>query len=171
MRTRLAAGLVAAVLGCGAPAPTPCENGDYKPTEADFDCTLSWPQVGQLRVINRCNAQSQAESVANSNDSGRRFPVGTIVQLMPGEAMVKRGPGFDTANHDWEYFVLGGSPAGTRIKQRGTTEVSNDVGKCLDCHAGGKEFDYICQDGHGCDRLPLPRSVIASQQYTDLRCP
>ena len=38
------------------------------------------------------------------------YPVGTIVQLVPQEAMVKRRKGFNPATRDWEFFFLRTTP-------------------------------------------------------------
>ncbi len=117
-------------------------------------------------------------SVARSADGGT-FPVGTVVQLNPAEAMVKRAPGFDGTSNDWEFFTLDVSDAGTTITARGGgSSVSNANGTCLGCHLPAQaQWDLICGDdpdggaltAHGCIPLPVPNSVLAS--LMDPRCP
>jgi mono/diheme cytochrome c family protein len=44
-------------------------------------------------------------------------------------------------------------------------------GNCLSCHGKARpEFDFVCEQGHGCDPLPLPDSVIQTVQASDPRC-
>ncbi len=171
-KTLVLRGVVAVMLAlaaCSEPESTACKDGDFVATEADFTCLLDWESVGRLRFRNACGQRADTQRMLTDRQPGQQFPVGTIIQLQPLEAMVKRRLGFDPPNQDWEYFKLGGSPAGTSIKERGTT-LTNDVGSCRDCHAGGKEYDFVCQEGHGCDPLPVPNAVLASGQYRDVRC-
>ncbi|MBI5495068.1 MAG: hypothetical protein HY904_08565 [Deltaproteobacteria bacterium] len=156
-------------VACGARAPGVCGD-DYEATVADFDCLLALPEVKGVRVLNRCGAQPAAEAILRDGAQGARFPVGTILQVIPTEAMVKRGPGYDPANHDWEYVMLGGNPVGSRITDRGRAEVHNPVGSCLECHAGARDYDFICAGGHGCDALPLPHTALEALQRMDARC-
>ena len=57
------------------------------------------------------------------NEQGRISAVG---------GMIKRSPGYDAANGDWEYFYYGGEGefANGRIKS------------CIDCHRSAKSKDY-----------------------------
>ena len=50
-------------------------------------------------------------AVANDPEGGV-YPVGTVIQLIPQEAMVKRAPGFDPGSNDWEFFTLDVTAAG-----------------------------------------------------------
>lgn len=65
-------------------------------------------------------------AVANAADGGV-YPPGSVVQLVPGEAMVKRAPGFSPVTNDWEFFELDTSPAGTEIRKRGFADVGYDL--------------------------------------------
>jgi len=89
------------------------------------------------------------------NESGRdammtaaepKFPQGSIIvkeklldkggskaELLT--AMIKRGPGFNPTNGDWEYFVLNGE--GVKVEARGKLE------NCQACHSTKKETDYV----------------------------
>jgi hypothetical protein len=100
------------------------------------------------------------------------YPVGTIIQLVPQEAMVKRAPGFDPASNDWEFFALEVSPTGTTIVTRGGAEVINRFGgtSCADCHRKAQpQFDFVCEQTNGCDPLPISNEIIAAVQRADPR--
>jgi hypothetical protein len=119
----------------------------------DFTCMTDWPQVERSHYFNVFGHTEEALTVASVG--GGPFPVGTIVQLFPTEAMVKRGSGFSPATHDWEYLTLDVDSGHTIITQRGTLEPKNIVGTCQSCHAhGDPSFDFVCGDTHGCAALP-----------------
>jgi hypothetical protein len=106
------------------------------------------------------------------------YPVGSVVQLVPTEVMVKREQGFNTVTKDWEFFELAVSDKGSEITVRGAFEVVNKFGgNCFGCHIKAKpEFDLICEQDHGCDPITLPNGVVLSQemikgaQARDPRC-
>ena len=178
--------------GSGAAAPAPAEAGpggqpeggaaleDYVPDAASFDCVkgAQWTQVGASVFKNVLGHTAEMLAVARSADGGV-FPVGTVVQLVPQEASVKRGPGFSAASHDWEFFSLGVSDAGTTINTRGgNAAVLNAFGmSCLNCHGqAARQWDLLCGDvsggnSHGCAPLPLAGPQLANLRATDPRCP
>jgi hypothetical protein len=106
------------------------------------------------------------------------YPVGSVVQLVPTEVMIKREAGFNAVTKDWEFFELQVSEAGSKIHVRGAFEVVNKFGgNCFACHIKAKpEFDLICEQSHGCDPILLPNGTELSQamikgiQKTDPRC-
>ena len=110
-------------------------------------------------------------AVANSEEGGV-YPEGSVVQLVPGEAMIKRAAGFSPETSDWEFFELDVSPEGTAIRKRGFADVVNRFdGNCFDCHVKAEpQWDLISDNTHGCDPIPLTRSIIATIQKTDPRC-
>lgn len=122
-------------------------------------------------VDNRLGHLDEAIAVAEDTDGGGAYPVGTIIQLIPQEAMVKRAPGFDAGSNDWEFFSLQVSPEGTEILTRGGAEVVNQFGgSCADCHSLARpEFDFVCEDDHGCEPLPIGDDVIQGVQDGDPR--
>ena len=73
------------------------------------------------------------------------YPPGSVVQLVPTEAMVKREPGFSPATGDWEFFELEVSASGSKIRTRGFADVNNRFGKnCFACHVPAREpWDFI----------------------------
>ncbi len=146
------------------------EDLDMQPE--DFVCILGWDKVRKFRVTNLLGHLDETLAVAN-DPAGGVYPVGTVIQLIPNEAMVKRRPGFAPDNSDWEYFFLATSADGTTISARGTKEVVNGLGgNCFDCHAkAAPQWDRICEEGHGCDPLPFTAEQIEMVQQGDPRCP
>jgi hypothetical protein len=110
-------------------------------------------------------------AIASAEDGGV-YPVGSVVQLVPTEVMVKREAGFNAVTKDWEYFELDVSPTGTKILTRGADEVKNRFGNsCQDCHVkAAPQFDLICKTDHGCDPIPINDVMIRALQKTDPRC-
>src|SRR3954471_8247106 len=99
------------------------------------------------------------------------FPVGTVMQLVPQEAMVKRRAGFSPSTNDWEFFSLDVSAKGTKILSRGGAKVLNRFGgSCAGCHsAAAPQFDFICGKNHGCAPLPVGDDAFAFLVRTDPR--
>ena len=90
-------------------------------------------------VDNRLGHLQQTLAVANAPKGGT-YPVGTILQLVPQEAMVKRRKGFDPATKDWEFFFLTTDATGTKIVTRGSDDVVNRFGgNCAACHAAADD--------------------------------
>jgi hypothetical protein len=110
-------------------------------------------------------------AVANSAEGGK-YPEGSLVQLVPGEVMVKHGEGFSPATKDWEFFELDVSPEGSKIRKRGFVDVVNRFGgNCFACHIQPKPQWYLVgETGHGGDPIPLTKEVLALLQKTDPRC-
>jgi len=165
--------LVMLSVHCASSTPPPEDADctfDYVPVEADFTCSQDWTQVGNMRITNRCGLKDEAVRVATDSRPGERYPVGTLITLMTGEAMAKRGARWDQGNQSWEYFKLSVSPRGASIDARGAAEVKNDVGSCLDCHAGARDFDFVCRTDHGCEDLPVSGAQLAITQTLDPRC-
>src|SRR5262245_55387444 len=102
---------VALLAACGSPsggggggqASEPPAPEEFAAQASDFDCLLNWARVRNMRIANKLGHLEEALRFAEDLPVGGQFPVGTIVQLVPGEAMVKRGPDFDPENHNWEY--------------------------------------------------------------------
>lgn len=144
---------------------------DFDPTPQDFQCILGWTQVRKFYITNKLGKLDEALAVAN-NPSGGDYPVGTIIQLIPQEAMVKRRAGFSADTHDWEFFSLSPSASGTVIQSRGTTDVVNGLGgNCFNCHSQAQpQYDLICEETHGCAPLPFTADQIMAVQQSDPRC-
>jgi hypothetical protein len=97
------------------------------------------------------------------------YPEGTIVRMIPQEAMVKRSKAAFPKSNGWEYFALAVTPQGTTVRARGD-EASNRLGTCQSCHAGATKSDYLCGGGPGCAAVPLTEAQIAQLQTADPRC-
>lgn len=152
------------------PGPTPTA-ADFEASASDFECILDWAEVRHFRITNKLGMLDEALALANNPEAGRQYPVGTIIQLFPGEAMVKRGPTYDPENNNWEYFELAASAAGTEVRVRGRDDVINMFGgQCWGCHVAARDFDFICEEGHGCIDLPIGPDVIRALQEGDPRC-
>ena len=145
--------------------------GTVEVNDDTFGCIRDMTPVRGFYVDNLSGDVEGTLAVANAADGGV-YPPGSVVQLVPGEAMVKRGPGVSPATNDWEFFELDASPDGTEIRKRGFADVVNRFGgNCLACHAKAEpKWDMICETGHGCDPIPLTRDVLLLLQKTDPRC-
>src|SRR4051794_23052334 len=146
----------------------PAEDIAMKAT--DFRNIHSWTKVRDFYVGNLLGHLPQALAVARNPDGGT-FPVGTIVQLVPTEAMVKRRAGYDRTTHDWEFFSLAASASGTRILSRGATKTVNFAGvNCASCHGAARpQFDETCGHDHGCAPIPLTDALVRALQESDPR--
>lgn len=144
---------------------------DFYAMPQDFQCILGWTQVRKFYITNKLGKLDEALAVAN-DPSGGTYPVGTIIQLIPQEAMVKRRKGFSPETHDWEFFSLSPSASGTTIQSRGTTDVVNAFGgNCFGCHSQAQSmYDLVCEESHGCAPLPFTAAQIIAVQQSDPRC-
>jgi hypothetical protein len=168
------AAMLGALAAC-SPAPkapeTPAKPPTVEITDASFDCIRDMTPVRGFYVGNLLGDAAEAVKVAEAGQGV--YPVGAVVQLVPGEAMVKREAGFSAVSHDWEFIELDVSAEGAKIRVRGTDNAVNRFGgNCLECHAKARpEFDLICEQDHGCDPIPLTPVMTRAIQKTDPRCP
>ncbi|MBK8197387.1 MAG: hypothetical protein IPK75_03365 [Acidobacteria bacterium] len=170
------------LVGCGQSGPAPAEEAvetaaveapaPFEPGEADFKCIRDMHPVRGFYVDNLLGNLEGTIAAAES-ETGAVYPAGSVVQLVPGEAMIKREAGFNPATKDWEFFELDVTEAGGAIRVRGADTVVNQFGgNCLSCHEKAKpEFDLICEQTHGCDPIPLTPVMVKAIQNTDPRCP
>ncbi len=143
---------------------------DFVATEATFVNLKKMTPVRFFFVSNGLGNLEETLKVARSKDGGV-YPVGSIVQLVPQEAMVKRAKGFNPAGNDWEFFFLDIDEKGTTIVSRGKNEVKNRFDlQCSACHAAAEpKWDFICEADHGCAALPIGRDIIKVIQDADTR--
>lgn len=139
--------------------------------EDSFVCLKKMHPVRGFFVGNLLGKLDDTIAIAMQPE-GASYPPGSIVQLIPAEAMVKHQQGWNTKTNDWEFFELDVSKDGTKIKVRGTTQVVNKFGgNCFECHQKAlSQWDFICEEDHGCDPLPIPDFVIHWLQRGDPRC-
>ena len=160
---------------------------DITVSEQTFSCILDWPKIRGTYIKNADPAKLQeAIRIFRDNVSDTEYPVGTILQLIPAEAMVKHPRGTFAKTNDWEFFALDVSAAGTKITDRGENVLevfdmdASAAGSkmsdqprgvtCLSCHQGGAKYDLVCEKGHGCPTIPLNDQQIAKIQTADPRC-
>jgi hypothetical protein len=162
--------LVGAIL-CVAPG---CARGqaDVTVTDKSFGCLRDGTKVRNTYIRN-ADPKRLADAVRILRDSvpSMEYPVGTFLQLVPREAMVKHPLATFPATNGWEFFALDLSPQGTKITTRGDNVVNFQGVPCLSCHKPAARFDFVCEKGHGCAPIPLDDKKIAELQGMDPRCP
>lgn len=163
-----------ALSACAQPAEEAAEAAKLASdsiSAATFGCIRDLEPVDRFFVGNLDGDLEATLAVARS-ETGGTYPVGSVLQLVPTEAMVKRAAGYSAATNDWEFFDLDISPEGTKILTRGHADVVNRFGgNCLECHAKAEpQWDMICSTTHGCDPIPINDAMIRGLQKTDPRC-
>jgi hypothetical protein len=143
---------------------------DVHVTASSFTSLKAMTPVRGFFVANLLGNAKGTLAVAHSGDGGT-YPVGTVLQLVPQEAMVKHRPGWNPETDDWEFFSLDVSKSGTKILTRGAQNVVNRFGgNCAACHSAAKsKFDFVCEHDHGCAPLPIGDAVIRAIQLADPR--
>lgn len=136
-----------------------------------FSCLEEMTRIRHFYVDNLLGELEATKAVAESTTGGV-YPPGSVVQLVPTEAMIKHRSGWNAATRDWEFFELDVTPEGSAIRNRGFVDVVNRFdGNCFGCHIKAEErFDLICELDHGCDAIPISREMIAEIQAADPRC-
>ena len=92
---------------------------DIAVSEQSFKCINDWPKIRNTHIYH-ADPEKLKEAIRIFRDSvsDTEYPVGTILQLIPAEAMVKHSRGTFAKSNDWEFFSLDLSAAGTRISER-----------------------------------------------------
>jgi hypothetical protein len=154
-----------------ANAADPTADGDFPIDAKSFRCITRMTRVRQFYVDN-LRGNLEATLAAANSATGAVYPPGSVIQLVPGEVMVKRDKGFNATTHDWEFFELDVSKDGTQIRKRGFADVVNRFGgNCFGCHVAARpEWDLVCEADHGCAPIPVTRAMIGALQRTDPRC-
>jgi hypothetical protein len=170
--TRLMATAMALSLGLAAISQAAdLASAMVKVDDASFKCMRQMTPVRHFYVDNLLGDISATLAAANA-PKGAPYPTGSVVQLVPTEAMVKREPGFSPATGDWEFFELDVNEQGSKIGKRGFAEVNNRFGKnCFACHAPAREpWDFVCESNHGCEAIPIDHKMTGALQRSDPRC-
>lgn len=149
----------------------PASGANLEIDAKSFQCITRMTPVRQFYVDNLQGDLAATLAAANA-PNGAVYPPGSVIQLVPGEAMVKRVKGFNAATHDWEFFELDVSKEGTQIRKRGFVDVVNRFGgNCFGCHIAARpEWDLVCETDHGCAPIPLTHAMTGAMQRTDPRC-
>ena len=135
-----------------------------------FNCIRDMTPVRGFFVSNLQGELDATLAVANAGTG--RYPEGSVIQLVPTEVMVKHKEGFSPATKDWEFIELEVSAEGSKISARGFVDVVNRFGgNCFACHVKANPGrDMVCEQGNGCDPIPLTPTMIKAIQNTDPRC-
>ena len=143
----------------------------YKVDASTFQCITKMTPVKHFFVDSLSGNLAGTVDVAQAGKG--QFPEGSVLQLIPNEAMVKQQKGFSPGTNDWEFFALDTDKNGTKIVASGAEEVNNYLGlNCFECHKAARaEFDLVCEQDHGCAPLPVTRAMFHALQRTDPRCP
>jgi hypothetical protein len=138
--------------------------------DSSFKCIKDMKPVRHFYVDNMLG--NVAATVAVAEKGRGDYPVGSVLQLVPNEVMIKQPKGFSPATRDWEFFFVDVSEQGSKIYKRGFAEVNNRFGgNCFACHVKARpEFDFVCEKDHGCDPVPFTREMFGALQRTDPRC-
>jgi hypothetical protein len=166
---KLCISIAVVIVGPALAAPTPSP-ASFPISDKSFKCITEMTHVRHFYVDNLTGNLQGTVKVAQAATGN--YPVGSVLQLVPTEVMVKREKGFNATTRDWEFFELNLSPDGSTIRTRGFQEVNNRFGgNCFTCHVKARaEFDLVCDNNHGCDPIPITRAMSGALQRTDPRC-
>ena len=164
-----ARGLVA--IGLGFTMASGLYAADVTVYDSSFSCIKEWTKVRNT-YIKHADPQQLKEAVRILKDSvpDKEYPIGTFLQLLPDEAMVKHSKLKFPSTNGWEFFHLDLTGSGTKIKTRGAQTVNFQGVKCFSCHQPAAKFDFVCGKGHGCAPVPLDDQKITELQNKDPRC-
>jgi len=160
------------VAGLGLCMVSSVSADDFAVSEQTFGCILDWPKIRNTR-FKHADPVKLKEAMRLFRDSvpDKEYPVGTILQLVPFEAMVKHPREKFPNSNGWEFFALDVSEDGTKIRDRGDKVVNLLLGApCLSCHQPAAKFDFVCEKGHGCAPLSIDDQKIGELQMADARC-
>jgi len=158
------------LIATGADAVDESAKSKFTVDDHSFKCISAMTPARHFYVDNLLGNLEGTLAVAKSGVGD--YPEGSVVQLVPTEIMVKHEKGFNAETRDWEFFLIKADKDGSKILSRGFAEVNNQFGmNCFACHIHAKpQYDFICEQGHGCDPIPLTRPMLAALQRTDPRC-
>src|SRR5262245_29807398 len=165
-----------AVLAVGAMfvvAPVGGADNTGKPIPIDDSSSKCIKDMKPVRHFYVDNILGNVAATVAVAEKGRGdYPVGSVLQLVPNEVMIKQPKGFSPATRDWEFFFVDVSEQGSKIYKRGFAEVNNRFGgNCFACHVKARpEFDFVCEKDQGCDPVPFTREMFGALQRTDPRC-
>jgi hypothetical protein len=148
------------------------EAKDSAITEKSFGCILEGTKVGNAYFRNQDPEKlKEAIRIFKDNVPDTIYPVGTILQLFPNQAMVKHTPEKFPLTNGWEFLGFQLSEHGTIILSRGARASDHNSVPCIACHQAAEKFDFVCGKGRGCAPLAADDKKIAQLQAADPRCP
>lgn len=159
------------VVGLGLSMACSAYAEDVTVSEKSFSCISEGTKIRNT-YIKHADPEKLKEAVRIFKNSvpDKEYPVGTFLQLLPDEAMVKHPRAKFPDTNGWEFFHLDLSEQGTKIRTRGDKVVNFQGVQCFSCHQPAAKFDFVCEKGHGCAPVPLDDPKIAELQATDPRC-
>jgi hypothetical protein len=156
-------------------SPGPVSAGPPAKAE-DFQCILNGVKAeGKNFYIFHRNKKRLRRAVRMTS-TGKipkaGYPVGTIIQLFPQEAMIKRRRRFNRDGHGWEFVQLKVTQDGqTEVMASGRGEVANALGSCQGCHVQlAPDHDLVCEFVVGTSGLLLTDEQVQRIQAADPRC-
>src|SRR5438876_12189879 len=160
------------VVGLGLSMACSAYAEDVTVSEKSFSCISEGTKIRNT-YIKHADPEKLKEAVRIFKNSvpDREYPVGTFLQLLPGEVMVKHSRQKFPDTNGWEFFALDVSAQGTKIRTRGDKTTNFQGVPCMSCHQPAAKFDFVCEKGHGCAPVPLDDQKIAELQGEDPRCP
>ena len=145
---------------------------DVTVSEKSFGCIRDGTKIRNTYIKNADPEKlKEAVRIFKNSVPDREYPVGTFLQLVPFEVMVKHPRQKFPDTNGWEFFHLDLSKQGTKIRTRGDKVVNFQGVLCFSCHQPAVKFDFVCEKGHGCAPVPLDDQKIAELQAADPRCP
>lgn len=170
IRVSVVVGAILVAASAAMVASCTTQQTTFKVSDDSFRCISEMTPVRHFFVDNLAGNLKGTVKVAHAGKG--EYPVGSVVQLIPNEVMVKMPKGTNPATKDWEFIWLDVDKNGQKIGIRGFQEANNKFGlNCFDCHVKAKpEFDLICETSNGCDAIPLTKPMFGALQRTDPRC-
>src|ERR1700735_1428345 len=137
----IAASPAAPASPAGSASPWVAAPPSFPISDSSFKCITEMTHVRHFYVDNLAGNLAGTVKVAQAATGD--YPVGSVLQLVPTEVMVKREKGFNANTRDWEFFELNVSPTTSTIHVRGVQDVNNRFGgNCFTCHVKARpEFD------------------------------
>src|SRR6185436_16727457 len=98
---------------------------DIVVSEKDFTCIRDGHKIRNTFIRHSDPAKlKEAMRIFQDSVPDKEYPVGTFMQLVPGEVMVKHPREKFPKTNGWEFFALDLSEAGTKIRDRGDKVVN-----------------------------------------------
>ena len=153
-----------------AGASTRSDN-DVQVTAEMFGCIYDLPKVRNTFLFHSDPEKlKEAIHIFSERVPDMEYPVGTVMQLVPFEAMVKQSSEKYPDSNGWEFLALTVTEESTTITSRGDHAVNFEGRESLSCHAAGIKYDFVCEKDHGCAPLSIGDKEIAAFQAADPRC-
>src|SRR5260370_31863205 len=160
---KLCVGVAVLMIG-PALAAAPPSPASFPISDKSFKCITEMTHVRHFYVDNLAGNLAGTVKVAQAGTGD--YPVGSVLQLVPTEVMVKREKGFNAGTRDWEFFELNVSPTSSTIHVRGIEDVNNRFGgNCFNCHVNEHQgCALVSGNNHGSDPITITRARTGALQ-------